>query len=138
MKFYRNFPLIVSVLFRGFLNHLQIEDESVYCAGDEHCWSGGQTCFALVMNALLVLEMNALKTRVQTSAPHTQLRIYQQLSNRTYLEMIAIYRYSPPTTGCSYHALLLTSEYTTTTIPTSNICNSVLCCAKQPSSRLSC
>ena len=50
--------------------------------------------FALLTNALVV-EMNVLKTRIQTSptCTHSYMCIYQRLSNRTYLEMIATHRY---------------------------------------------
>ena len=48
----------------GFLTNFQIEDERVYCAGDEHFWRGGRMRLALVTNAL-VLETNAIKTCVQ-------------------------------------------------------------------------
>ena len=53
--------------------------------------------------------------RVEISAGNIQLYNYQQLSNRTYLKMIATHRYSPPKTGGNYHALILTSVYTTYT-----------------------
>ena len=42
------------------------------------------THFALEMNTL-VLEMNVYETRVHTSATHTAS--YQQLRNRTYVEL---------------------------------------------------
>ena len=42
-----------------------MEDERVYYVVDKHFLHGGRRCFALVINAL-VLEMNMLKTRVQT------------------------------------------------------------------------
>ena len=61
----------------------QIEDESVYCAGDEHFLRRGRMRFVLVTN-ILVLEKNALKMRVQTSAPlpppppHTHTATFKQ------------------------------------------------------------
>ena len=60
-----------------------------------------------VMNAS-VLVANALKMCVQTSPTHTAS--YQRLSNRTYLEMIATHRYSPPKTGGGYYAVELNSK----------------------------
>ena len=63
--------------------------------------------FALVTN-VLVLEMNALKLRVQTSAPHSYACSYQRFSSRTSLE-IATHRQSPSKMGGS-HALVLTCE----------------------------
>ena len=50
------------------------EDKHAYCAAD--FWRGGRTRFALVRNALM-LDTNALKTRVQTSAPHGFTCSYQ-------------------------------------------------------------
>ena len=46
----------------------------------------GRTCFALETNTFVV-EMNELKMRVQTSAPHSYTCSYQRLSNRTTLEI---------------------------------------------------
>ena len=71
---------------------------------------GERMCFALVTN-VLVLETNALKARVQTSAPHRYTCSYQQFSIRTSLE-IATHRHSPSKMGCS-HTLALTCEYAT-------------------------
>ena len=104
--------------------------DEYFSAGGAHLWHGGQTHFALVTNAL-VLETNALKTRIQTSATHTAG--YQRLSNKTYLEMTATHRYSPMKTSGSYLALVLTFKHAT---PTSYIHNSILCWTKRPSSRL--
>ena len=63
MKLYKKIFFLVCVLFLGVLTTFEIEDGRLYCAGDEHFWCGGQTCFALVLNAL-VLETNALKMHV--------------------------------------------------------------------------
>ena len=68
-SFTETFPYFLFFL-EGFLNHLpntHVEDKYIYCAGDEYFLSGEQMRFALVTNAL-VLETNALKTCVQTSA----------------------------------------------------------------------
>ena len=82
---------------------------------------GERIHFVTVTN-VLVLETNALKARVQTSAPHTAPHSYtcsyQRFSSRTYLE-IAAHRHSPSKTGGS-HALVLTCEYTTPTSYTRN------------------
>ena len=64
--------------------------------------------------------------------PPTHTASYQQLSNRTYLNMIATHRYSPSKMSSSYHSVILTSNYAT---PTSYIRNSVFW-TKPPSSRL--
>ena len=68
----------------GFQTNLQIENERIYCAVDEHFWHWRQTR----LNTL-VLETKALKTRIQTSATHSHAASYQRLPNRPYVEMIA-------------------------------------------------
>ena len=78
---------------------------------------------------VLVLETNALKTHVQTSAQHSYICSYQQFSRRASLEF-ATHRDSPSKTGSS-HALMLTCEYAT---PTNYLCNSLFCWTKPPSS----
>ena len=45
--------------------------------------------FALVTN-ILVLEMNALKAHIQTSAPHSYTCTYQRFSSRTYSKLLLI------------------------------------------------
>ena len=72
--------------------------------------------------------------KVGLNFSHTHAASYQRLPNRTFLEMIAPHWCSPPKTGGSYYALVLTSEYTTST---SYIHNSILCWTERPSSRLS-
>ena len=72
MKLYCKLFSLVHVHFQGFLDHLPIRDERIYCAGDEHYWCGRRTYFAVVTNALVV-EMNALKMCIRTSPTHTQL-----------------------------------------------------------------
>ena len=101
---------------------------------------GEKMCFALwckthsfsytiVMN-VLVVETNALKAHVQTSAPHSYTCSYHRFSSRASLE-IANQMHSPSKTGSS-HALVLAFEYAT---PTSySVRNSILCWTKQPSS----
>ena len=70
----------------------------MFCAGDE-CFSAGNEC---IENTL-------------SSFRHTHPASYQQLSNRTYLEIIVTHRHSPLKTGGSYHAFVLTSVYATPT-----------------------
>ena len=78
-----------------------------------------------MQNAFIVLETNnfgageerlsAGDERVKntrSNLTHTHTGSYQQLSNKTYLEMIATHRYSPSKTGDSYHTLILASKYT--------------------------
>ena len=60
---------------------------------------------------------------------HTHTASYQRFSNRTYLDKVAIHKYSPLKTGGSFHALILTSEYAT---PTTYIWNSVFCWTNRP------
>ena len=71
---------LVSVLFWGFQITLQIEDERIYCAGDEHIEN----------------------ERSNFRYTHTATCSYQRLSNTTYLEMITTHRYSPPKITLSY------------------------------------
>ena len=74
MNFYTSFFLSLCY-FRGVskppskqkMNKLILLETNTFSAG-------GRTCFVLVTNAL-VLEMNALKTCIQTSPEHTQLAI---------------------------------------------------------------
>ena len=63
----------------------------------------------------LVLETNALKTSVQTSAKHTQLAISNFQTNLSRDDCYT-HKYSPPKTGgIAMHALVLSSEYATYT-----------------------
>ena len=62
---------------------------------------------------VLALETNALKARVQTSAPHSSTCSYKRFSSRTCHE-IATHRHSLSKTGGS-HAPVLTCEYATPT-----------------------
>ena len=68
---------------------------NTFCTGDKHLGTGDE----LVENV-------------------THTASYQRLPNRTYLEMIATHQYSPPKTGGSYYALIVTSERA---IPTSYV-----------------
>ena len=62
----------------------------------------------------LTLEINASKTRFQTSATYTHTASYKQTLNRPYVEMITTHRYSSPKMR-QFHALVLTSEYASPT-----------------------
>ena len=78
MKFYRTFFPLVCVLFRGFLNQLG--------AGDEKVW---RQC---MMNTL-VLEKNALQTRVRTP-PHTHSQLpatFKQNLSRDDLYIVYVF-----------------------------------------------
>ena len=74
-----------------------------------HNLAGRKNAFSYtIVTNILVLETNALKARVQTSAPHSYTRSSQQFSSRTCLE-IATHRPSPSKSGGSY-ALVLACE----------------------------
>ena len=54
MKLQRNLSLVSVFFFRGLLNHLQLEDEHVYFAADEHFRRRGRMRSVLVMKALML------------------------------------------------------------------------------------
>ena len=124
--------------FGGFLNHLPNRSRTRLMCWRRSLFVLGQRCFALLTNAL-VLEMNVLKTGIQTSAPFTHSPLTHtatyvatnDFQTENFLK-IANCRYSPSKTGGSYHAQVPISEYAT---PIRYIHDSVLCWTKWPSSR---
>ena len=61
---------------RVFNTTFQTDNKHAYCAADERLVWGERLRFALAMN-VLVVEMKALKARVQTSVPHNYTCSYQ-------------------------------------------------------------
>ena len=94
MKFYRNFfPSLCSFSAFFFKTTFQIENECLLY------WK--QTLLAWEMNTFCASDecLSAGNERVENTRSnftHTQTASYEWLSNRTYLEMIATHRYSPP------------------------------------------
>ena len=97
---------------------------NTYGAGDKGVLHWGQMHLALDINTL-VLKMKTLKTCIRTSATRTQLATADFQTE--LCKMIATHRYLPLRMGGitlsysslkiggNYHALVLTSEYTTQT-----------------------
>ena len=109
----------VSVVFRGFSKPPSKQEMT-----SRLCWR--RTLLAWGTNAFCASNQcfSTGDKRTENARSNFILTHTQRLSNKSTLEVIATDRYSPPKTSGSYHALVLNFEYA---IPTSYICNSVLC-----------
>ena len=82
MKLYGNFFLVLIILHEfSKPNSKKVEDEAVYCAGDEHFWHRIQTCFALVTNWYWRWTWWKCAFKLQPPPP-THTASYQQLSSK--------------------------------------------------------
>ena len=88
----------------GFLTNFQIEDECVYCVGDEHFWRSGRMRLALVKRTrskrVFKLKPSRPHTQLATNYFQTELRSRLLLTG-TKLRKLAVaitLSYSPPST----------------------------------------